>query len=591
MNATVTRVFHTGWLPIFCILMLAASLNAQTIDRVVVGESSDADKLNPYTNFSATGSYINEYLYSSLLRTDKATGRYLPMLALSLPEISEDQLSYTYTLHPEARFNNGRRVTAADVAFSFKAVRNPWVNNSQKRTHYEAITRVEEVDEQTIRFHVARPSSQALRISSDFAILSREHFDPDNTLADITVADLRMGTKVSLPKGQALRNIADRLNVYGTSEAAWSPEPTCGTYILTAWQRGSSITLHVNRRFWGSKLDAPIPNMLFAQNVAEIEFQIETNEQQLRTGIFEGRYDLVASMPPSLYANLSQIPALVEKYKFVAPPGPSYEYVGLNMRAGSRGRNPGMEDLAVRQALSQLVHVDLLMEQQVFGLGSRLSSDFPGQHPDYRNTDLSLIPFDPAAARGSLEQAGWLDSDGNGLRDKRVRGEDVQLVFECIYNENSMLRKAIAEHISENAIQAGILVIPVPLPWKDYMARLKQGDFELSIGAWVADPNEDSYRQIWHTSNWDSGSNFVGFGDGETDHAIELYDETIDPNLHKAMSLEIQERIYAQQPYIFLWRNDLCIMVSKRYEKMPIFSFRPGFWIPAWGTDLDSITN
>ncbi|MFN8395665.1 MAG: ABC transporter substrate-binding protein [Bacteroidia bacterium] len=566
------------------------ALQAQSIERVVVGESSDADKLNPYTNFSATGSYINEYLYSSLLRTDKGSGHYLPMLATDLPEISEDQLTFTYAIHPLARFNNGDKITAEDVAFSLKAVRNPWVNNSQKRVHYEAITQVQVIDENTVRFHVARPSSQALRITSDFAILSRAYFDPSNTLSSITLADLSHGTKVPSQKAQVLRAVAERLNVFGTSGTSWEAAPTCGTYVLTEWTRGVSINLEANKHFWGRKLDAPL-NIYFAQNVAQIEFQIETNEQQLRRGIFEGRYDLVASMPPSLYSNLIHIPALVEKYKFVAPNGPSYEYVGLNMKAGSRGRNRGMEDLAVRQALSQLVHVDLLMVLHAYGLGSRMASDFPAQHPGYQNTDLPLIEFDPDAANSALDKAGWLDSDGNGLRDRVVDGEEVQLVLECIYNDNSNLRKAIAEHIAENAMKAGILVVPVPLPWKEYMARLNKGDFEISLGAWVADPNEDSYRQIWHSKSWGSGSNFVGFGDEETDHQIELYDETIDPNLHKAMSLEIQQKIYSQQPYIFLWRNDLCTMVSKRYEKMPIFSFRPGFWIPAWGLGTETFQN
>ena len=68
-------------------LMLATGdrLSAQSIPLVTVGEASDADQLNPFTNFSATGSYINEYLFASLIRTDKATVEYVPFLAEALP--------------------------------------------------------------------------------------------------------------------------------------------------------------------------------------------------------------------------------------------------------------------------------------------------------------------------------------------------------------------------------------------------------------------------------------------------------------------------------------------------------------------------
>lgn len=570
---------------LFLLLLVTAwgkfNMQGQAIERVVVGETSDADQLNPYTNFSATGSYVNEYLFFSLLRSDKATGNFVPLLAESLPEISPDLLSYTYTLNPQAKFNNGKKVTARDVIFSLKSLRNPYVNNSQKRVHYETISDARAMDERTVVFKVTRPNSQALRITGEFAILSEDFFDPEKTLDGVSLADEGMGESMTMEKSQALKAVAERLNVYGSSLAAFNPDPTCGSYVLLNWRRGAEITLTTNKRFWGKKL-LPVPNDYFKQNVAEIRFEIVADESQLRKAVFEGRFDLISSMPPALYANLSEIPALTGKYSFVAPPGPSYEYVGLNMRSGQRNRNLATEDVAVRRALAHCIHVDLLMVQVCYGLGTRIASDFPATHPDYRNDKLPLIPFDLSKATAILDQAGWKDTDGNGLRDKSIEGEDVQMVLECIYNENKAERRAIAEHLAENALKVGILVVVTPLPWKDYLARLKAGDFEIAIGAWVADPNEDTYRQIWHSKSWGKGSNFVGFGTKNSDREIEQYDETIDPILHKTLSQDIQKLICDQQPYVFLWSNNQCLVISKKYANAPIYSLRPGFWIAAW---------
>ncbi len=556
-------------------------VTAQSIARVTVGETGDADQLNPFTNFSATGSYINEYLYASLIRTDKATGEFVPLLAENLPDISDDKLSYTYTLHPFAKFNNGKKVTAKDVVFSLQTLRNPFVNNSQKRSHYEAITSVTALDERRVMFQVARPNSQALRITGEFAILSAEFFDPEYKMEPITLADQLLGNRMAMEKLQVLKAVAERINVYGSSLAAYNPDPTCTSYVLLNWKRGAEIVLGANKRFWGKKLET-IPNDFFKQDVAEIRFEITADEAMLRKGLFENHYDLVSSTPTLLFASLSEIPSLVESYQFLSPPGPSYEYIGLNMRGSARQRNPALQELNVRQAMAHLVHVDLLMVQVLSALGTRIASDCPASRPDYRNADLPLIPFDIAKANAILDAAGWKDSDGNGLRDKQIAGEDVQLVLECIYNENKPDRKKIAEHLQANAMQAGILVTVTELPWKDYLTRLKAGDFDLSIGAWVSDPNEDTYQQIWHTKSWGKGSNFVGFGNEATDKLIVQYDETIAPETHKSVSKSIQKAIYDQQPYIFLWTHNQCLVVNRRLAKAPIYKLRPGFWIASW---------
>ena len=396
-----------------CMLPLFVPVNvqAQAIPKITVGETSDADKLNPLTNFSATGSYINEYLFSSLLRTDKATGNFVPVIAAGLPTVTEGgaegPMVYTYRIHGQAKFNGGEKLNAHDVAFSLKMVMNPFVDNSQKRVHYEDIQSMKVLDDQTIEIRVAGRNPQGMRVTSDFAILSEEHFDPDEALRGLSITALRTPKSLPMEQSKALKAVAQRINIYGSTFASWESDATCGPYVLSNWQKGKSIVLMANKKFWGKKLDTP-PNAFFKQNVGEIHFQIIKNEAEIRTAAFGGGLDLVTTLSPALYFELSDIPAIHKKYAFHSPPGPSYEYVGLNCKGRAKGRNGILDDPAVRRAVAHLVHVDLLMEEVRFGLGTRIASDFPSHHQDYRNEDLKLIDFDPKKA-GEILGFQWME--------------------------------------------------------------------------------------------------------------------------------------------------------------------------------------
>lgn len=558
-----------------------ARLCAQSIPRVTVCETADADKLNPFLSFTATGNSVGEYIFFSLLRTDKATGAFVPLLASGLPQVSDDQLSYVYTIHPLAKFNNGKKITARDVVFSFMTLRNPFVENGQQRSQYDAIVGIQALDEARVAFKLSKPNSQAMRLTGEFAVLSEDFFDPTHSLEGLTLKALSMRSFLGGEKEASLKAVAERINLYGSSMAAFSPDPTCGSYVPVSWKRGSEIVLQANKHFWGRKL-ATTPNEFFAQNVEEIRIEVSNDPATIRKGVFERRYDLVSSTPRPLFASLIDIPTLAAQFDFINLEGPSYEYIGMNMRAGDHGRNLGLEELAVRQALAEAIYVDELMVKVCSALGTRIAVECAVSRPEARNGELPLRPYDAKAAGARLAAAGWTDADGNGIREKVVDGEERNLVLECIYNENRPERKLIAEHLQAKAKEVGILVSLNPLTWDEYLAKLEAGDFDLYIGAWVSDPNEDTYRQVWHTQSIGEGSNFVGFGDEMSDRLIEYYDETTEPEAHVALGKEIQRIIYDQQPYIFLWANNQCLIRSKRYSQVPTYGSRPGYWIASW---------
>lgn len=560
-----------------CFLVGFGVVAQQKGSEITVIESSDADQLNPYTNFSATGSYINEYLYYSLIRTDKNDHSFVPLLAADLPEVTAGGSRYTYTLNPGAKWNSGKPITARDVIFSMKMIKNPFLNNANKRIHYTDIVLVLAEGDNKVSFQLKGGSPQGLRITGEFAILSEDYFDPDHSLEDISWGDLADANGLDASVKKTLIKTATKLNEYGTSASNWDVKSSCGPYLIESWTPGKEIVLLYNKKFWGRKL-AETPNMFFSQNFERIRFSILSNEAEIRKMVFAGKADLVTSLPASSFGEMSEIPKLQNLYDFYHPRGASYEYIGMNMRGTETGRKGFFENVLVRKGLAHVMQVDYLLGAVQYGLGRRICSDYPYNHPDYINKDLEPIDYNLDNARALLAAAGWADTDGDGVLDKD--GEPFEV--EIVYNTNRPARKRIAGYFAKQARLVGVTVKVSGLSWPDYLSRLKKRDYDLMVGAWVSDPNEDSYSQIWHSKNIGTGSNWVGYGDADSDRLIEAYDTQQSAEERKTTALQIQAAIYQAQPYIFLWSSDQCIVVSRRFERVETYPVRPGFWLGDW---------
>lgn len=564
-------------LVLLCFYHSSLLAKEEPIPLVKVGVAADADKLNPLTSVSSNSAWIGEYLYFSLLGTDKASGEYVPLLAEGLPEISADETHFTYRIHPQARFNSGKRIEARDVVFSMKLVKCRYIGNDNNRSQYEAVSKVEAIDEATVRIYLNHPSHQGYKITGSFPIFSADVLDPEARLEAYTFAELSDPKQLTREDAQGLATFGRQINAFGNSFQSFASDAVSGPYLLESWQRKKLLVLEVNDKFWGRKLDTP-PNVFFKQSVERIEIHVLQKESDWRSAVFSKSFDVLHGTPVDLYAEFSGIPSLAQKYHFLSRAGTTYDYIGMNIKGKERGRKALFKSEEVRRAMAHLVDVETLLEESYYGLGSRLAVEYPAAHPEFRNEDLELLDLNLSQAKSLLKAAGWEDSDENGLLD--LQG-NTTFIGEIIYNETALQRKKIAEHLAANAKQLGIILTPVGLNWEDYLARMQSGDYDMTIGSWVADPHEDSYRQLWHQSNWGNGSNFGGFGDPDTDGLIEAYEQAVELPQRQILARIIQARIHEAQPYVFLWTRDQTLVVKKggfsSVSRTP-----PGFWLGDW---------
>ncbi|GIV22623.1 MAG: hypothetical protein KatS3mg025_0282 [Bacteroidia bacterium] len=200
-------------------------------------------------------------------------------------------------------------------------------------------------------------------------------------------------------------------------------------------------------------------------------------------------------------------------------------------------------------------------------------------HRGAYNDTLRPIPYDPNKAAQLLDEAGWKDTDGDGVREKTIDGRKVPLAFDILVNAGNEVRLQIAQIIKQEAEKVGMKANILSLEWSVFLEKTKKHDFDAYIGAWVGSHNPQDLKQIWHTSSWaEGGSNYVGFGNAQTDALIEAVREELDKTRRDSLYRLFHKIVYDEQPYIFLSAPLERIAIHRRFRNAYVSAIRPGFF-------------
>ena len=114
--------------------------------------------------------------------------------------------------------------------------------------------------------------------------------------------------------------------------------------------------------------------------------------------------------------------------------------------------------------------------------------------------------------------------------------------------------------------------------WANLLDNVKLHNFEAYIGGWISSPNESDPKQIWHTESYNGGSNYVGFGDENSDALIEALRSELDQDKRNQLWKDLQASIREEMPYIFLLSQKERISVHKKFDNAYATGIRPGYW-------------
>ncbi|HXH18148.1 MAG TPA: ABC transporter substrate-binding protein [Chitinophagales bacterium] len=548
------------------------------VNEVIIHELSDCDKLNPITSTDANSTYIEYNIFMYLLDVNKETLELNPSLAKSRPVIfpvTEGDyaggIAMEYEIRPEAVWDNGEPVTARDVEFTFKAVKNPLTDCEHLRPYLDFISHIEIDPANPKKFTLfSKEPFFAAEASSGFQayIIPEYIYDPRGLMKEFSIKQLSSPAQVDKLRGN--QKIIEFANEFNSEKYQREKGYVvgCGPYEFVSWTTGQRIVLQKKKNWWGDKLAGQVAN--FDARPEKLIYEIINDRTTAQTALKDDALDISDALREKDFSDLRNNESFTKMYHLFNPTSLSYVYIGLNMK------HPVLADLQVRKALAHAVDREKIMNVLLYGLADPVNGPI---HPTkkYYNTALEGYDFDLNKASEILEQAGWKDTDGDGIRDKVMEGKKQQLRFVYKYNAGNDTREKIGLFFKDNCKKIGVEIEIIAKEWTVFLDETKNHNFDIYCGAWISDPTEDDPKQLWHTASYNGGSNYCGFGDTQSDLLIEAIRKEMDEEKRNHLYKQFQAMVVEAVPYIFLYTPNARIIMSKRFENAKAYVARPGY--------------
>lgn len=548
------------------------------VNEVIVHELSDPDMLIPVNSTGASSTYIQEHIFQTLLQIDPETYEYSGLIAVDRPtiELIEEGefaggMKLMYELRPEAVWDNGTPITAYDYVSTIKSILNPKTDCEPLKPYYDWVGDIVIDEENPKKFTIYSKSTYMLiEEFSGYWVQPEYVYDPDQIMRKFSIRDLNTAEKRAALKGNAdIIKFAENFNSekYQREQGYVTGS---GAYTFEGWETGQRIVLKRKENWWGDKITTGEPG--FAQHPEKIIYQIINDQTTATTAMKDEGLDLMRGIKPKDFIDLQENKGFTSKFNLSTPTMFSYYYLGFNTK------NPKLSDAKVRQALSHAVNKEQIIDVIYYGLAEPTTGPVHPSKSHY-NKNISDYEFNLDKAKAMLNEAGWTDSDGNGILDKNINGELVQMELDFKYNAGNDIRKNIGLLFQEDAKKIGVKINITAKEWSVYLDELDHHDFEIACAAWVFGPSMSDPKQTWHTeSSVEGGSNYVSFGNARSDELIDNLRMEYDEAKRIEMYKELQQIIHDEAPYCFLFTPTERIAIHNRFEA-ETYSVRPGYSI------------
>lgn len=465
-----------------------------------------------YTRYIVLGNILER-----LFRYDKESDKVKlePWLAERM-EISDDGLEVTVYLRDDIYFSDGVPVTADDVVFTFETIMNPGVDAADLRNYYYNIKDVVKIDDRTVRFRFNELYWKTIESVGIFEVLPKHIYQFDDPQ--------EFNTRRSKPFGS-------------------------GPYIFEKWDVGQQITMRRNENYWGHK-----------PKLDKIVFRFITNDTAALQAVRSGEVDYMEPTPEQFaeMADNEEFQKSFRAMKYWVPSVP-YFFIGWNQE------RPFFKDRLVRLAMTHIVDRESIVKYALKGNAEIATGPFYLYGPQ-SDSNVEPWPFDLDRARELLDEAGWVDSDGDGIRDK----DGVPFRFKYSYSTGKLVYEQIAKLLKDEAAKVGIEVIPDPYEWSVFVERLNSRQFDAATIGWGGTIETDPY-QIFHSSQIEGrGNNFVSFRNSEADEIIEKARRMLDEDKRYELYHRLHRLLHQEQPYTFLFFRPEFGFLDKRFENVKI---------------------
>ncbi len=542
LDITIVRAFggrgRSAFLGALLGLLLALPIGragAGPADQLVIGITQFPSTLNPLIDAMVAKSYVLAMTRRPIMAYDK-DWKLVCLLCTGVPSFEnggavletlpggKKGVALRLALDPNAKWGDGKPITAGDVVFTWEVGRHPQTGVGDFES-YRRILKIDVVDDKNFVLHIDRVTFQY------------------NDLAGFEI----------LPAHLERAAFADPLQ-YKT-KTLFDTDPTnpglgAGPYRITEVKRGSHITLEPNRHWWGKP---PYFKRIVVRTVE--------NTAALEANLLSGGIDTIAG---ELGLTMDQALAFEQRhggrFRIIYKPGLSYEHIDLNLD------NPALGDRRLRQALLYALDRQAIT-QQLFAGRQPVAHTFVSPLDRIADEKARHYAHDPQRAAALFDEAGW-KKGADGMR-RNASGAALQL--ELMTTAGNRTRELVEQVLQSQWRAAGIDIRIRNEPARVFFGdTVRQRKFQaMALFAWVSSPESVPRTTLQSQSiptpeNNYAGQNYAGFRNAEVDSLI----DRIELELDKAARQKLWGRLQA--------------IYAEELPALPLFFRADPFILPKW---------
>ncbi len=480
-------------------LNLAATTDAKTLHYYLPTDTISFDWLS--------------YIYSAgLVETDIATGLPGPNFrVVTALKVSDDKLTYTYTLKDGIKWSDGKPITSADYVWTNTQALKPENKWPYVDSYAEQIESVTAPDEKTVVFKMKKAEIYAINQTGTEPL-------PKHIWEGKDWSDGTKNTEID------------------------NPTVVSGPWKLKEWKRGQFITFARNDA--STIFPVPYLDTVTIQIVPQTAVQV----QKYKAGELDS---IAVSATDYDEAKKASNGALLEYYR----PSFNFQYIGFNFR------KTYLQNVDLRKALAYATPQKDIIDKLLLGLGQPIFSAVPITNFSY-NQQTPKYEFSLDKAKQTLTSAGY-KLDGGKLKDKS--GQELPKL-KILYNPDSKVREGIATISQQNFKELGIDIELVPLEFQTYVQQIKKEpfDYDMFILGWQSGADVETFDDVWKAI---PSLNSGGWDTEAKKQVVDLYAKArqeFDIEKRKGIMGQIQTLLATDLPYIFLYQGKTVTGVSSK---------------------------
>lgn len=505
-------------------------------DTLVVGMAAPKGEFLPGYASTTYDQYVVDLVFAGMVGNNE-DGEPTKEVAENW-EISEDNKTYTFTLKKGIKFSNGEELTAKDVEFTYMMLADPKYDGPRSG-HVDGLVGYEEYNKGDAK------TIEGIKVIDDYKI-SFTNKEVDAT----AIWNFGMGilpkSVYGFEKGD-IQKVKDQL----------AKPVGAGPYKFEHFKPAQEVKVVKNDGYYK---DAPkIPNIVMKVTTKQTEIQ----------ELVSGSVDLIERINGT-QENIQQLTqaGFMDLHQYKAN---SYGYIGLNHES------PKLKEKEVRQALTYGLNRQALVDAFYQGNAEIMNTHITPSSWAYNPEVKDAYKYDPDKANKILDDAGWKDTNGNGVRDK----DGVELEISWLTYTGSKYVETLTPIVIDSWKKIGVKVTPELMEFASMADKVRNArDFEMFNMAWSLAIDPDPSKIFAIEQNKPGGYNSTRWVNEKADKILKEAKTTMDQAKRKELYGEWQKLFVEDLPYI-------CLDISKELSSSNsrVENYRPSTY-KSWTSDI-----